>query len=349
MNISHNFFLYFKDNQPILFNYKQKKEYSLRKEYLKALVDYSNTEEDITTKENIVNDFISTDILTQKNNKDQPYLNYYAHMFHHITKDTSNAMAEATEEEWAGQYLEVCKKVKQVEFPKRGQIEDFKVVITLPKAEEINIDLIDTLKKRKTIREFEETAVNIQQLSNLLFYSFGYVHGVEKEYGPFRRRTSPSGGSLQIIEPYVAIFNVKGVENGIYWYEPETHSLCKVNDHFSYQDLRECLAGQFFGNDCSFGIFLAANLEILAWKYKTPRNYKVVYLEAGHFSQTSQVIAVTQSLQTWITGAFKESAIEKFCKMDGITKIPVFFTAYGKGKFSHMHTIMKKKLDEYRD
>lgn len=349
MNISHNFFLYFKDNQPILFNYKDKKEYNVQKEYLYTLINHSKTEEQNTDSSKIVQDFITADVFTLKENKVEPYLNYYAHMFHHLTKDTSNAMAESTEEEWAGQYLEVCKRVKQQEFPRRAKIEDFEIVYTLPTAEQVNTDLVDTLKKRKTVREFEPSKVTINQLSNLLFYSFGYVHGVEKEYGPFRRRTSPSGGSLQIIEPYVTIFNVEGIENGVYFYEPETHSLCKVNDQFSYEDLRECLAGQFFGNNCTFGIFLAANLEILAWKYKTPRNYKVVFLEAGHFSQTSQIIAVSQSLQTWITGAFKESAIEKFCKMDGIKKIPVFFTAYGNGKFSHMHTIMKKKLEEYRD
>lgn len=348
MNISHNFFLYFKENQPILFNYKDKKEYNVRKEYLKTLVDFSNTTEDATDTDSIIEDFITADIFTLNNNKEQPYLNYYAHMFHHITKDTSNAMSDSTEEEWAGQYLEVCKRVKQVEFPRRGQIVDYDNVIALPKAKEINTDLVETLRKRKTIREFEESIVTIQQVSDLLYYSFGYIHGVEKEYGPFRRRSSPSGGSLQIIEPYIAVFNVENVENGVYWYEPETHSLCKVTEEFSYQDLRECLAGQFFGNDCAFGIFMAANLEILAWKYKTPRNYKVIYLEAGHFSQTSQIIATSLSLQTWITGAFKESAIEYFCKMDGIKKIPVFFTAYGKGKFSHMHTIMKKKLDEYK-
>lgn len=129
-------------------------------------------------------------------------------------------------------------------------------------------------------------------------------------------------------------------------YEPDTHSICMVNAIFSYQNLRKCLAGQFFGNNCSFGIFFVANLEVLSWKYKTPRNYKVVFLEAGHFSQTSQLVATSLSLDTWITGAFKDSEIEYYCKLDGIRKIPVFFTAYGKGKFSHMHSIMKKKLSQ---
>jgi SagB-type dehydrogenase family enzyme len=347
MNISHNFFLYFKNNEPVLFNYKEKKEYSVRKEYLKTLIDHSNTGEEQTNEDIIVRDFINADILTDKNNLETPYLNYYAHIFHNITKDTSVTMSDSTEEEWAGQYLEVCKRVKQEPLPRRGKVEDFEVVIKLPAPDEINLNLVDTLKKRKTVREFEEKEVDIRQLSNLLFYTFGYIHGEEEEYGEFRRRSSPSGGCLQIIEPYITVFNVEGVEKGVYWYEPETHSLCKVTDEFSYQDLRDCLAGQFFGNKCSFGVFFAANLEVLAWKYKTPRNYKVVYLEAGHFSQTSQLIAVTQSLNTWITGAFTESAIEKLCQMDGIKKIPVFFTAYGKGELLSMHSIMRKKLDEY--
>lgn len=347
MNISHNFFLYFKNNVPLLFNYKEKKEYNIRKEYLKTLIDHSRSDEFKTPESTIISDFIDADVFTENNNMENPYLHYHAHIFNQITKDTSLTMSDSTEEEWANQYLDICNRVKEQEFPRRGKVEDYEVVISLPKPTPINSDLYDTIKKRKTIREFEESKVNIEQLSNLLFYTFGYIHGVEKEYEPFRRRSSPSGGSLQIIEPYITIFNVEGVEKGIYWYEPETHSLCKVTDEFSYKDLRECLAGQFFGGKCSFGIFFAANLEILAWKYKTPRNFKVVFLEAGHFSQTSQLIAVSQNLQTWITGAFKDSAIEKFCKLDGIKKIPVFFTAYGKGDYLSMHSIMRKKLDEY--
>lgn len=349
MNISHNFFIYFKNNQPILFNYKDKREYSVRKEYLRTLIDNSISEEENTDKHTIIKDFVNADIFTEKNNLESPYLNYYAHIFHNITKDTSVTMSESTEEEWAGQYLEVCKRVKQAPLPKRAKVEDFETVIPLPKADIIELSLLDSLKKRKTVREFQPTEVNIHQLSNLLFYTFGYIHGEEKEYGIFKRRSSPSGGCLQIIEPYITVFNVEGVESGVYWYCPDTHSLCKVSNEFSYQDLRDCLAGQFFGNNCSFGVFFAANLEVLAWKYKTPRNYKVVFLEAGHFSQTSQLIAVTQSLNTWITGAFTESSIEKLCKLDGIKKIPVFFTAYGKGELLTMHSIMKKKLEEYRN
>lgn len=347
MNISHNFFVYFKNNQPILFNYKDKKEYNVRKEYLKTLIDHAHSEEHSTSQSTIINDFIAADVFTDQSNLEQPYLHYYAHMFNHITKDTSLTMSDSTEEEWASQYLDICKRVKEQEFPRRGKVEDFETVYALPQPTPIVCDLYDTIKKRKTIREFVDSEASLEQLSNMLFYTFGYIHGEEEEYRPFRRRSSPSGGSLQIIEPYIAVYNVEGIEKGIYWYEPETHSLCKVTEEFSYQDLRECLAGQFFGGKCSFGIFFAANLEILAWKYKTPRNFKVVLLEAGHFSQTSQLIAVSQSLQTWITGAFKDSAIEKFCKIDGIKKIPVFFTAYGKGDYLSMHSIMRKKVNEY--
>ncbi|MDO5615432.1 MAG: SagB/ThcOx family dehydrogenase [Cruoricaptor ignavus] len=346
MNISHNFIIYFKNNKPILFNYKNKKEYNIRKEYLKTLINYSDSDENLTDEHIIIRDFLMSDVFTEENNIEKPYLHYHANIFHNISKDTSVTMSDSTEEEWANQYIEVCKRIRQEPLPKRLKSEDFKTVIYLPKPEELALKLLDTLKRRKTVREFEEEEVDIKQLSNLLFYTFGYIHGEEEEYGEFRRRSSPSGGCLQIIEPYITVFNVSGIENGVYWYDPEKHSICKVSDDFTYQDLRECLAGQFFGNNCSFGIFFAANLEILAWKYKTSRNYKVVFLEAGHFSQTSQLVAVTQSLNTWITGAFTESSIERLCKMDGIKKIPVFFTAYGRGELLSMHSIMRKKVNE---
>ncbi|MDL1913785.1 MAG: SagB/ThcOx family dehydrogenase [Bergeyella sp.] len=106
------------------------------------------------------------------------------------------------------------------------------------------------------------------------------------------------------------------------------------------------MAGQFFANNCSVGIFLVANLEILAWKYKTPRNYRVIFLEAGHFSQTLQLVATSKDVNTWITGAFNDTIIEKTCRLDGVKKIPTFFVGLGRGEYRSMHSIMAKKLKE---
>lgn len=348
MNISHNFFILFEDNKAKIVNYKDRKEYYVRKEYAKKLIDLSSASEEISSSEQIINDFTKTGILVEGNDRPELFIHYYSNIFHHLSKDCSVTANNSTEEEWALEYIKVCERVSKKEFPERNTYTNYKTTVQLPKAEEIDSSLGNTLKERKTIREFFDESITIQQLSNILYFSYGNVHKDEGEYAPFYRRTSPSGGCLQIIEPYVAIFNVEGVKEGVYWYDSAENKLCLETEKFSYQDLRECLSGQFFANDCAFGVFLTANLEILHWKYKTTRNYKVVFLEAGHFAQTSQLVGTSEGLQTWITGALTESLIEQNCNIDGVRKIPTFFTAFGKGKKEAMHTIMQNKLDAYK-
>lgn len=349
MNISHNFFIEFENNKAKIVNHKEKKEYYIRKEYLNELINLCNAEEKFSDKDEITKDFISAGILVEENDKPELYIHEHSNIYHNLSKNRSTTSNNTTEEEWALEYIQVCERVSKEKFPERDSHINYKETIQLPTANKTDISLLSTLKNRKTIREFYGKSVTAQKLSNILYFSYGNVHKDEGEYAPFYRRTSPSGGCLQIIEPYIAIFDVEGIKEGIYWYDSAENKLCLVRKKFEYQDLRECLAGQFFGNGCAFGVFLTANLEILNWKYKTERNYKVIFLEAGHFSQTSQLMGTSEGLETWITGALTESLIEEACKIDGIKKIPVFFTAFGKGTKKSMHSIMSKKLDDYKN
>ncbi len=347
MDISHNFFILFEDNKAKLVNYKEKKEYHIRKEYMNQLIKLSSAEEEVSDTTKIMKDLTQAGVLVEGNDKPEMYIHYYSNIFHNLSKNRSVTSNNTTEGEWALEYIKVCERVAKEKFPERDSYVNYKKTIQLPVATQSEESLLNTLKERKTIREFFDESVTQQQLSNILYFSYGNVHKDEGEYAPFYRRTSPSGGCLQIIEPYVTIFNVDGIPQGLYWYDSAEHKLCLVREAFSYQDLRECLAGQFFANDCAFGIFMTANLEILNWKYKTERNYKVVFLEAGHFAQTSQLMSTSEDLQIWITGAMTESLIEEACKIDGVKKIPVFFTAFGKGRKKSMHSLMQQKLDSY--
>jgi SagB-type dehydrogenase family enzyme len=259
--------------------------------------------------------------------------------------------------EYALTYLESCTLIEGYKPPERKKQNPINGCepIPLPDYDLFflkNCSLFSALDKRKTVREFYPFKSNIQDLSNLLFTAFGYFHqhkeGEFDEYKPFKRRSSPSRGCLQSIEAFVCVFNVSGLQNGIYWYDAEHHSLLTVHDEISYDDLSAMLASQFFGENCSFGIFLAANLERFTWKYKTTRAYRVVSMEVGHFSQTAQLCAAALQLNTWITGAFNDSKIEQLLKIDQEQSIPLFFLAFGNGRYRRMHTLMEQQAERYK-
>ena len=52
-------------------------------------------------------------------------------------------------------------------------------------------------------------------------------------------------------------------------------------------------------------------------------------LDIGHLSQTYQLVATALGLSTWITGAFKDSAVRKLLNIKRNSEQPIFFISAG--------------------
>lgn len=81
--------------------------------------------------------------------------------------------------------------------------------------------IMDAFKNRKTSDKFSKVPLNLQALSDLLWAADG-------QNRPDGKRTAPSALNAQVISIYVAF------PEGIYKYEPSTHSLTS----FSKEDVR---------------------------------------------------------------------------------------------------------------
>lgn len=90
--------------------------------------------------------------------------------------------------------------------------------------------LMQTLKERKSVREFKTDALSDQQTSDLLWAAFG-MNRPEIDH-----RTAPSAQNVQDVDIYVA------TADGLYLYEAKPHGLKKVSD----QDMRPLTSGQPF-------------------------------------------------------------------------------------------------------
>jgi SagB-type dehydrogenase family enzyme len=217
----------------------------------------------------------------------------------------------------------------------------------------------DILKRRKTCREFYNNPIDLQDLSNLLFATFGRVHkteddtdtgwresGVPMEHFGYRR-TSASGGSLQVIEAYVVASNVSGLAEGIYHYNSLDNSLVQIRQEHTRKPMVGLLAGQYFGDGAALGIFLTARFDRAWWRYKVSRGYRVALLDAGHLSQTFQLVATTLNLNTWVTAAFLDGAIEEYLELDTPREAPIMYLCAGPGTgsaFNWLHRKMANSL-----
>jgi SagB-type dehydrogenase family enzyme len=186
------------------------------------------------------------------------------------------------------------------------------------------------LLARRTHRRYSSKNLSLDQVSKLLYYTWGVTGTVNSaSFGPLPAKTSPSGGSRHPVEVYLLALRVDGVAPGLYHYDCRRHrlELLRAGD-FSRQAGDYC-AGQKWVSEAGAVFLMTAVFPRSMWKYRIPRAYRVVLLDAGHLGQTFCLVATWLGLAPFSTGALHDTRIEADLGLDGITESVVFATAAG--------------------
>ena len=106
------------------------------------------------------------------------------------------------------------------------------------------------------------------------------------------------------------------------------------------------LGGQHFINNLPLGLFITARFDRLWWKYEHSRAYRMAFVEAGHLSQTFQLVATALGLNTWLTGAFADQQVEALLNLEGSAEQPLLFVGCGQSDGQVMCAEMRELLRE---
>lgn len=156
--------------------------------------------------------------------------------------------------------------------------------------------LEQTLLKRRSVRQFQDTPLTDAQIGQLLWAAQGITH-------PDGLRTAPSAGALYPLEVYAA------TQNGLFRYQPDDHSLERVLDHDPRPDLHQAALHQDPVLNAPLVIVINAVFARTAQRYGDARTPQYVYLEAGHAAQNILLQAVAMELGAVPIGAFYEDQI----------------------------------------
>jgi SagB-type dehydrogenase family enzyme len=150
--------------------------------------------------------------------------------------------------------------------------------------------LMEALAKRATVRDFDTAVISIQQLSNLLWASFGVNR-------PDGRRTAPSANNKQEIDIYVLL------KSGAYIYDAENHKLNLVTP----EDLRSQAADQRFAIAPVQLIFIAD----LAKRGDGSEEGKLLTanIDCGYISQNTYLYCTSEGLVTGARGSVNRDAL----------------------------------------
>lgn len=150
--------------------------------------------------------------------------------------------------------------------------------------------LMEALSKRATARAFDTTTISQQQLSNLLWASFGVNR-------PDGRRTAPSANNKQEIDLYVLL------KTGAYLYDAQKHLLTLVKA----DDLRRVASEQKFA-DAPVQLIYVADLGKRSGASEEGK-LNIANIDCGYISQNTYLYCSSEGLATGARATVNRDAL----------------------------------------
>ncbi|MEV1117163.1 SagB/ThcOx family dehydrogenase [Actinosynnema sp. NPDC049800] len=135
---------------------------------------------------------------------------------------------------------------------------------------------------------------------------------------PLLRRTSPSGGGRHPTEGYVAVRQVPGMRSG--WYHVTTRPLSLRlvrSDGVDEKTIRSV-----FPNIASAAaiVVVTSVFERNMYRYREPRTFRTVHMDAGHVAGTVRLAAESAGLRAVVDDATDAPTVESLLGLDGMAE-----------------------------
>ncbi|MFC1511223.1 SagB/ThcOx family dehydrogenase [Candidatus Margulisiibacteriota bacterium] len=171
--------------------------------------------------------------------------------------------------------------------------------IDLPKPKiQSKVSLEETIRQRRSEREFTDRELSMEQLSQILWAAQGIT---DNEFG---FRAAPSAGALYPLHIYI----VK--KNGIFRYVPDGHKLIQLSEEDKRQSLHRASLGQKSIQHAPVDLIITANFAITQAKYGA-RAFRYVCMEVGHTAENIHLQAEALGLASLPIGAFWDDVVKK--------------------------------------
>jgi len=190
-----------------------------------------------------------------------------------------------------------------------------------------SIDLQTAIAGRQSHRRFRPDPLEREELSFLLWAT----QGIRRQAGPGSAyRTVPSAGCRHALETYLAVFNVAGLEQGVYRYLPVEHELLF---EFAEENLADKVAAGALGQTfCGRGAvtFIWTTIPYrMEWRYGLAA-HKVIALDAGHVCQNLYLACAAVGAGTCAIAAYHQEGMDQLLRLDGEDEFVVYLAPVGK-------------------
>lgn len=179
-----------------------------------------------------------------------------------------------------------------------------------------NNSLEGAIKNRRSVRDFQDKKLSLEEISQLLWAA----QGITEETTGYR--AAPSAGALYPLELF--IFK----EDGLFHYIPQDHKIEKMESKDLRVELMQCALFQEFIAEAPINIVITSVNERTTQKYGE-RGIKYVHMEAGHAAQNILLQATALGLGAVPVGAFDNKCLLNLLNLtDGYTPLYIIPVGY---------------------
>lgn len=192
------------------------------------------------------------------------------------------------------------------------------LVIKLPYPRRVSsLTVEEALLLRRSIREFRDQPVKLEDLALILWASYGVS---EPREGLL---TTPSAGATYPLRVYVAVgsnglLSSEGfIEAGVYRYDNVKHTMVLLKRGDVRRELSRAALTQEYVATAPLSIVLTAIYERTTSVYGRRGELRYVPMEAGHASQNIYLMATSLGYGTVAIGAFRDRDVSSIIGVDG--------------------------------
>ena len=196
--------------------------------------------------------------------------------------------------------------------------------------EKPKISLYDAINNRRSLRQYSDESLSMEELSFLLWASFWARDFKTSERHEFTMRNVPSAGARHPLECYLMINRVEGIKPGLYHYHPIRHMLVRLErDEDIAEQVYEAAMRQEMVAKSAVTFIVSAIPERTAWRY-SQRAYRYFYLDAGHVGQNISLACEAIGAGACMIGAYQDEAMDDVIQANGKDEFVIYAFSVGK-------------------
>ncbi len=229
-------------------------------------------------------------------------------------------------------HLALIDKNYQAKISTLPDKHNFAIEIVLPEPNlKSETSVEQALNQRRSIREYSDEALTLDEVSQILWSAYG----VSKAVAPDRLRgglkTAPSAGATYPLELYLGAWNVKGLDPGFYYYEPNGHKLQLTKKGDFRKELCEACMGQEYVQNAPASLVYSAIYERTTKRYGDRGRERYVCMDLGHSAENVYLQVETLNMGTVAIGAFSDLKLKLIVSMTKAEE-PLYVMPIGKKK-----------------